>query len=250
MAAANSGGSACPPTDRSAGAVAVVARAAGAARIDAFEAQRRFVSFVAHELRTPIALQRALVEVALADPAADVTALRQLGERIVDACARQEHLIEALLTLARSECGRTRKEPVDIAAIAAEAIRTHDCRGLDVTATLKAAATTGDPVLIEHLVTNLVANATRHNIPGGWLELATHAGTDRAIVTVANSGPAIPAGELARLFQPFQRLDSAADGAGLGLAIVQAIAKAHHGTVLAEPRRGGGLTIEIRFPAR
>jgi signal transduction histidine kinase len=75
----------------------------------------------------------------------------------------------------------------------------------------------------------------------------------RAIFTIANTGPVIPTGELARLFQPFQRLTSdprpSADGVGLGLAIVQAIASAHGATVTAQPRIGGGLGIDVAFHA-
>ena len=80
---------------------------------------------------------------------------------------------------------------------------------------------------------------------------ATVAG--RARFAIANTGPVIAAAELARLFQPFQRLPARAgagsDGAGLGLAIVHAIATAHGATVTAAPRTGGGLAIEVAFPA-
>ena len=69
--------------------------------------------------------------------------------------------------------------------------------------------TTGDPDLLERLAANLVSNAIRHNIVGGRIEVATRAESGRAVLAVANTGPLIPAGELQRLFQPFQRFDTA-----------------------------------------
>jgi signal transduction histidine kinase len=162
-------------------------------------------------------------------------------------------LLEALLTLSRSGCGRPRREPVDLAATAAEVLRAHDHQGLRTTTALEPAQTTGDPQLVERLVANLVANAVRHNIPGGRIDIVTYTAAGRAIFTIANTGPLIPAGELTRLFQPFQRLSfhagPCADGVGLGLAIVQAIANANDATLTAQPRTGGGLGIDVAFPA-
>jgi signal transduction histidine kinase len=220
---------------------------------DLFEAERCFLAYAAHELRGAITLQQTLAEVTLADPNADTAALREMGEGVLAACERQERLLEALLTLARSECGHPRREPVDLAATAAEVLRSHDNHGLRTTTALEPARTTGDPQLVERLVANLVANAIRHNIPGGRLDIRTHTAAGRATFTIANTGPLIPARELTRLFQPFQRLSShpdlSADGVGLGLAIVQAIADAHNATVTAQPRTGGGLRIDIDFHA-
>jgi signal transduction histidine kinase len=220
---------------------------------DAVEAQQRFLAYAAHELRGEIALQLALAEIALADPNADTAALREMGEGVVAACERQEVLLEALLTLAQSRCRRLRRVPVDLAATAAEVLRAHDHHGLRSTTALEPARTTGDPQLVERLVANLVANAVRHNIPGGQLEIVTCTTAGRAIFTIANTGPLIPVGELQRLFEPSQRLTSragrSADGVGLGLAIVQAIADSHDATVTAQARPGGGLGIDVAFHA-
>lgn len=212
-----------------------------------------FVAYAAHELRGEIALQLALAEVALSDPNPDPAALRRLGEQVAAACGRQERLLEALLTLSRSECGRLRREPVDLAATTAVVLRAHEHHGLERGTALQPARTAGDPRLIERLVANLVENAVRHNIPGGRLEIVTRAGGGRATFAIANTGPPIPTRELARLFQPFERLScdqgASAEGAGLGLAIVQAIADAHDAIVSAQPRTGGGLGIDVAFPA-
>jgi signal transduction histidine kinase len=209
--------------------------------------------YAAHELRGEIAHQLALAEAALADPKADIAALREMGKGVVAACERQERLLEALLTLARTEYGPLRSEPVDLAGTAAEVLRAHDHRELRSTTALEPARTTGDPLLVERLVANLIENAVRHNTPGGRLDTATYNVGGQAIFTITNTGPVIPTGELTRLFQPFKRRTShepfSAEGVGLGLAIVQAIADAHDATVKTEARRGGGLRIEIGFPA-
>jgi signal transduction histidine kinase len=218
-----------------------------------FEAQQRFAAYVAHELLTPIALQRALVELALADEHADTATLRAMGENILAGCEHQQRLIEALLNLTRSQCGLARHEPVDIAAITNQALQAHDLSEFESVLTLEPARATGDPDLIERLAANLVSNAARHNVTGGRIEVATHTEAEQAVLCVANTGWPIPAEELTRLFHPFQRLDSqprtCTDGVGLGLAIVQAIADAHNATVTAHSRPGGGLKLKVRFPA-
>lgn len=211
--------------------------------------EERFAGYVAHELRAPIALQRTLVEVTLADPDADTASLRQMGEGVVASCVRQQRLIDALLDLARSGRELRRREPVDLAVIAAGALRAHGSRELDRIVALEAAWTTGDPDLLECLVANLVSNAICHNVAGGRMELATHSESERAVLSVANTGPLIPGGELRRLFQPFQRLNAFTEGVGLGLAIVQAIADAHDATLRAYAQGDGGLRIDVGFPA-
>jgi signal transduction histidine kinase len=219
---------------------------------DLSEADRCFLAYAAHELRGEITLQLALAEATLADPNADTAALREMGEGVVAACERQERLLEALLTLSRSECGRLRREPVDIAAITTQALQAHQLSALDSVVALEPAVATGDPTLLERLAANLISNAIRHNIPHGRIEVATRIDAGRALLSVANTGPLIPAGELTRLFQPFERLgsqpQSRADGIGLGLTIVQSIADAHNATVAAHARAGGGLEIAVRFP--
>jgi signal transduction histidine kinase len=221
-----------------------------------FDAQRRFVSNASHELRTPLTFARALVEVALADPNATVETLRTTCEQVLAAGEQQERLIEALLTLSRGQRGLDHREPVDLAAIVTEALERLDHDGLTIEATLDRARTSGDTRLIERLVANLLANAVQHNVPDGWIDVDTDTGRDRALITVTNSGPVVPAEEVDRLFQPFQRLGTertaATDGGrlGLGLSIVQAIATAHSADLTALARPEGGLQIEVGFPTR
>jgi signal transduction histidine kinase len=190
---------------------------------------------------------------ALADPHADAASWREIAEDVLGACMQQERLLEACLTLARSQGSPPRFEQVDLAAIAAEALQAHNLGELESVVTLEPARTTGDPDLLERLVANLVSNAIRHNVVGGRIEVATHTETRHVVLSVANTGPLIPAAELERLFQPFQRLNSSpvtfSDGVGLGLAIVQAIAAAHTALVTAQARASGGLEINVSFPA-
>ena len=162
-------------------------------------------------------------------------------------------MIEALLTLSRSQRGLDSRQPVDLAAITATAAAGADHAGLALATTIHAAHTTGNPRLVERLVANLLNNAIGHNIEGGHIQLATDTRDRHAVLTIANTGPTIPAGELDRIFQPFQRLDTTratgANGLGLGLSIVQAIADAHDATVNTTAPADGGLRVEISFPA-
>jgi signal transduction histidine kinase len=212
------------------------------------------VTYVAHELRTPLATQRALLELALGDPHADLATWREIGWEVLGACRQQERLLEACLTLARSQGRTQRHEPVDLAEIAADALRTHDLGGLELIVELKPARTIGDPDLLERLGANLLSNAIRHNITGGRISVETRTKSGRSVLAVANTGRVIPAGELRRLFQPFERFNSNPktrnDGLGLGLPIIQAVADAHGGALTARPQPSGGLEVEIGFPAR
>lgn len=207
------------------------------------------LAYAAHELRTPLATQRALLELALADASADVAVWREIGEDVLCACKRQERVLEACLALARSSDAPPRLEPVDLAAIAHDALHALDRRSFTTVLSLEPAQTMGDPGLVERLAANLVSNAARHNVPHGRIAVATRTASGSAVLSVANSGPRIPRAELTRLFQPFQRLGADADGLGLGLAIVQAVADAHGAAVTARARTGGGLAIDVAFPA-
>ena len=221
-----------------------------------FEAQRQFVANASHELRTPLARQRTVAEVALRDPRPTIESLRASHERVLAAGEQQERLIDALLILARGERGLERREPLDLAVIAGDVVRARGADtqdgGLTIQSALGAAPVSGDPHLLERLVANVVDNAIRHNVPGGSVEIVTGIKEERALLSVANTGPTVPSNEVERLFQPFRRLgtDRTGDGEGfgLGLSIVRAIATAHGADVAARARSGGGLEVDIEFP--
>ncbi|MFJ5155906.1 sensor histidine kinase [Streptomyces sp. NPDC088353] len=221
-------------------------------RLDtAFAAQKRFAANASHELRTPLTLQRAMIEVALADPAADADSLRRVCERVLAAGEHQERLIEALLMLARSERGLDRREPFDLARVAGRVLRDGDPRETDVDTALAPAPASGDPRLMERLAANLVDNALRYNVPGGWVRVVTGTAHGRPFLRVVNSGPEIPPDRIGTLFQPFQRLESRTgnpDGHGLGLSIVSAVAAVHDADLAAEPGPRGGLSITVALP--
>jgi len=241
-----------------------------------FDSQRHFVANASHELRTPLTAERTVLQVALADPGAGAAALRSACEEVLALGQYQERLIDGLLTLASGERGVERPEPFDLADVTGKVVADRQAeagrRGLRLRLSLGAAPASGDPSLTGSLVANLVDNALRHNVPGGWITVSTSAAAGQATVAVANSGPVIPPGEVGRLFQPFQRLgaervsrsangrrggggdgnDGGAGGDGghgLGLAIVGAIADAHGAGITARAQPDGGLAIDVAFRA-
>lgn len=218
-----------------------------------FDSQKRFVANASHELRTPLAVQRTLVEVAMADP--DVSPeVRKLGEHLIYTNERSERMIEGLLVLARSDRGLATRSPVRLDEVVATVIRAAasmaEEAGVTVESRLRPRTVSGDPVLLERLVTNLVHNAITYNRKGGWIHVDV--GGDPALA-VRNTGPQVPLDAVPALFEPFRRLSGDRIGdsrnAGLGLSIVRSIAKAHGGTAGAEPGgRGGGLVVRVRLP--
>jgi signal transduction histidine kinase len=217
----------------------------------AFEGQQRFIANASHELRTPLAVMRATVDVVLDNPDATPGDLRGMATDIRAAVDHAEHLIAALLILARNERGLTVREDVDLATAAEDVLDTAALGGRRAHATLEPAVISGDPVLAERLIANLVENAVRYNHAAGdiWVSTRTIAGSSQ--LTVANTGPFISPADIGRIFQPFQRLSdrTSHDGFGLGLAIVASIAAVHGGTATARPRDDGGLSVTVTIPS-
>ncbi|WNF28769.1 ATP-binding protein [Streptomyces sp. C11-1] len=214
-------------------------------------ARQRFAANAAHELRTPLAVQRAAAEIGLADdpPPEKVAWIR---DKLIDTADDSEQLIEGLLLLAVSDEGLRRRERVDLGtatstvteALAAEAKE----RSVTVEVEARPVSVEGDPVLLDHLVHNLVANALRHNHPGGSVRVRVGPGG----LEVANTGPAVDPATVPLLFEPFRRArarrHAPGEGAGLGLSIVASVARAHGGAVSATANPGGGLTARVTFP--
>jgi signal transduction histidine kinase len=215
-----------------------------------FDGQRRFVANASHELRTPLTLNRALLEVAVHRRAASPE-VRQLGETLLEINGRHERLLDGLLVLARSEREVTERSYVDLADIVEHVAEQAKQGSVTILTESRSAPTAGNSVLLERLVQNLVENGIRYNVPAdGWVAVTTDTRPDgSAELVVTNTGPVVPPYEVARLFEPFHRLDGdgpgTAAGAGLGLSIVRAVARAHGGEVTARPREGGGLVVTV-----
>lgn len=226
----------------------------------AFEAERRFVANASHELRTPLAVIRTEVDVTLADPSTDVEDMRRMGLIVLEATDRADRLLTSLLVLARTQArGVSAQQPVDLAGIVGFALGAVENeraqRDLAVTVEGTSAVVRGDPALLDRLVGNLVENAVRHNVKGGWVRIGSGIGTGTADgacwLEVASSGAVIDPETVAELFEPFRqgrRARTTHRGSGLGLSIVRAVAAAHGGTVGATPIPTGGLKVRVTLP--
>ncbi|MER8160744.1 HAMP domain-containing sensor histidine kinase [Streptomyces sp. NPDC094472] len=215
-----------------------------------FTSQRRFVANASHELRTPLAAQRTSIEVGLADPLP--AHLIPVREDLLITNREAEHLIAALLLLARSDRGLDETEDTDLAELTRQAADELSSLAAERTVVTTVHTTplsvNGDPVLLKHLASNLVRNAIQYNHPQGTVTVRID---DARRLTVTNTGPRIDPTRVDSLFEPFRRLDrdrTAVHGHGLGLSIVRSIATAHGGTVTAAPVPAGGLRIEVRLP--
>ncbi|MET9436176.1 ATP-binding protein [Streptomyces sp. NPDC006551] len=214
-------------------------------------AQQRFAANAAHELRTPVAVQRAAAEIGLAgEPGPERVA--RIRSKLIEVADGSDRIIEGLLVLAASDQGLRERRPVavhEVARRAVEALADEAAeRGVTVSVRDRPLTVSGDAVLLDRLVHNLLANAVRHNVPGGRVEVRTGPGG----VEVANTGPVVPAATVPLLFEPFRRLTerthAPGEGVGLGLSIVESVARAHGATTTASPNaEGGGLTIRVRF---
>ncbi|WP_112270308.1 sensor histidine kinase [Lentzea terrae] len=213
-----------------------------------FDSQKRFVANASHELRTPLAVQRTLIEVALADPGAS-DEMRRLGAHLLDTNERSEKLIDGLLLLARSDRGLATRELVWLDEIIDDEVESCATLAASKEVTFDVSArpylVEGDPVLLAQLVGNLLRNAVLYNKPGGTVSVRL----DRELV-VTNTGPTVPAEAVPGLFEPFRRLRdrTGTAGSGLGLSIVQSVARAHQGSAKARPNGGGGLVVQVNLP--
>jgi signal transduction histidine kinase len=240
------------------------------ARLEAaFEAQRRFVANASHELRTPLAMMRTSLDVATGKPGPTPVEVTVLGDKLREGLDQADRLLEGFLALSRAQHGELGDEaPASLAALAAAAVAARGdeiaAQGLDV----RIGAGTGDAhvrgseTLLAQLVANLVDNAVRHNVAGGWLSVAARAEGDVATLVVESGGPRLDARRVQELTRPFRRMGAdrtdtssgsgsgsgSEHGFGLGLSIVAAIAGAHGGRVALDAREEGGLRVTVELP--
>jgi signal transduction histidine kinase len=219
----------------------------------AFQAQRAFVADAAHELRSPLTAVR--LELQLLDRAPDEEARREARANLGAAVERAIHLVEQLLTLARSdpreEAGAWSRIPLEQAAAngIADANSLAQARRIDLSLEAEPAFVQGDPEALRILVRNLVDNAVRYSPEGGQVRVSTHDRASGAALEVVDTGPGIPLPERERAFDRFYRRSNApAGGSGLGLAIVKAIADRHGAQIRLDDAPGGGLKVIVAFP--
>ncbi len=218
---------------------------------DAFEGQRRFIQETSHELRNPLAVIRTNLEVALADPHADASELRATAELVQRTAARMSTLVDDLLVYARRGAPAHERGPVDLAPLVSEAEEEFrapaGARRLGLVAVVTPGAVVhGDRIALRRALANLLSNAVRLAPEGSIITLGTGIHEGRAWLSVADEGPGIAAEDRAKVFQRFWRGNQASareDGrSGLGLAIVDQIARDHDGTVeLTESAQGGSV---------
>jgi two-component system sensor histidine kinase VanS len=230
-----------------------------------FDEQRRFAANAAHELRTPYAIERSMLDVALADPAAQD--IGRLLRRLDETNRRGIEVVEALLSLANIDAGHAiERAPVDVAETVADVIREVGplavASGITISSVLGEGDIDASATLVRQLATNLLLNGIRHNVAdAGWVEVRTETVADGGVeLTVRNSGPMVSPELLGRLTEPFvrgvgrvgtrpSRENSGPAGSGLGLALVARVAEVHGADLALVARESGGLIVTVRFPA-
>lgn len=223
----------------------------------ALEHMRRFVADAAHELRTPVATLRARADLALARERSDAEYAAALHGVATDA-RRLGTLVDGLLTLARADTGgrSLRRERFFLDDTASEAVETAAALAQERGVALRLrgydeAPVEGDARLVLQLLLILLDNATKFTPAGGEVVVDVVASDGTAVVTVADTGPGIPAGDLPRIFDRFYRGEAVRGttaGAGLGLAIARWIAGVHDAHLEVESRPGGGTSFRFSLP--
>jgi signal transduction histidine kinase len=222
---------------------------------DAFHRQRAFASDASHELRTPLTVIRGQVEVLARMPDPSTEDVRRVEQLVRTEAVRMERLVDDLLVLARAdEREFLRRRPVDLGPFCHELVdgfRPTAARRFELVS-IPDGELDADPDRLAQALRNLVRNAIEHTAAGGLVRLGASSAGGRVTIFVEDDGPGIPAEQRERVFDRFHRTDSsrtrARGGAGLGLAIVSAIAEAHGGRVAAGESPEGGAHVEIELP--
>jgi two-component system sensor histidine kinase VanS len=225
------------------------------ARLEAHVAeQQRFAANASHELRTPLAVTQTLLDVARSDPNHDDG---ELVERLDAVNTRAIDLTEALLLLSRAGQRPFAREDVDLSLVAEEAtemlVLLAEAHGVAIETSVETTPTVGSRALLLQLSTNLVHNAIVHNLADeGTVWVSTSARPGVVELAVENTGETLAPELVSTLAEPFlrgdERVRNGHAGAGLGLAIVESIARAHEGTLTLSPRAAGGLCVTVQLP--
>lgn len=221
---------------------------------ESFTAHQRFAANASHELLTPLATTRAVLHLAVADPSGEEFA--ELAPMLVETNERNITIVKDLLALAAADHAPFDHGLVDLAALAKDAAAERTAQAATAhlrlhVGTEPGCSVPGNTTLLRQLLLNLLDNALAYNRPGGSVHLAIRH-EDGVVIEVENTGPHVGDVVAQRLFEPFyrprSRVADVRSGHGLGLAIVQSIVHAHHGTVTAHANPDGGLTVRARLP--
>jgi two-component system sensor histidine kinase CpxA len=225
-----------------------------AARLAGFViGQKRFLGDIAHELCAPIA--RTQMALGILEQRAD-DKHKAYVEDLREEVQHMSSLVNELLSFSKASLGATTAKPVPVRlrSVAEDAVRRESTEGaqvrLDVPVELSAVA---EPELLVRALANLLRNAIRYAGQAGPITISTRQEGQEILLTVADCGLGVPEPELARIFDPFYRLDASRDaatgGVGLGLAIVKTCVESCRGSVSCRNRQPSGLEVTIRLPA-
>lgn len=224
----------------------------------AFAQQRRFVADASHELRTPVAAIRSMADIVL-DQEATKQEYVEVLQDINREAERLGHLISDLLVLARADEGRTLLEwkPVRLDLLASDVLATTEMlaneRGITLeVGRMEPAVVMGDEARLIQMILTLLDNALVYTNVDGKVDLAVVTRDKHACLVVQDNGIGIAPEDQEHIFERFYRADAArtriASGAGLGLAIVEWVVRAHHGTITVESQVGQGSTFTVKLP--
>jgi signal transduction histidine kinase len=224
----------------------------------AFDSHQRFVANASHELRTPMAMMRTRLDVAIAKPDGVPPQTKALEAGLRKDLDRAERLLESFLVLARAQHGTlTDRTLVSLDRIVIDALATRRDQiadqHLELRTFLAPVRVGGSETLLARMVENVIENSVRHNQPHGFISISCHTTGENAQFVIESGGPVLDDNSVARLAEPFRRRGAdrtgSQNGQGLGLSIVAAVAAAHDGALELRARPQGGLRVQITVPA-